>query len=503
MNFLGLDLGASSLKASLINADGQVLASARAPVKTAMPQPGWAEQNPEDWLAALASVLTELRTHHADALQHLAGISVTAGTHIAVLCDAAGQPLRPAILWSDQRAADIMQSLETDAAEITALSLHRPNPTWTLAHLKWLSEYEPATLAATRHLLPAKDWLRRHLTATPAAETATDLSDAVGSQLYDAATGKPAPQLCEIAGITPDILPPVHEATAMAGTLDPALAGLYDLPADIPVYVGAIDTSAELLAAGVTQSGQATLKLASAGVLSVCVDSAMSLPPVSCYPQAGQDCYPQAGQGWYLAAGMNSCTTALDWLAENFLNAMPLQEMTDRAAGLPIGAEGVMFHPYLQGERAPHWDPDLTACLSGLTRGAGHGHIARAGFEGIAMALLDIRRDMQKHFSPKDKTALKTESKTEIKEFVLLGGGAQNAFWGQMIADSQNSIVHVPASPDAAYGAALLAAMGQGKITRADIPGIVQFTASYRPDPAAHKQYEAVFQRYDQLRQKL
>ncbi|MDD9841492.1 MAG: FGGY family carbohydrate kinase [Alphaproteobacteria bacterium] len=487
MIFLGLDLGASSLKALLMRDDGEVLATARTPIPTSRPHPKHAEQNPQDWREAMQQTIAALLQDNSYQANDITAISITAGTHIGVLTDADFTPLRPAILWSDQRAADEVAELETHSATIIAASLHRPNATWTLAHLRWLATHTPSLLAQAKHLLPAKDWLRHQLTG----DFLTDFSDAVGTQLVDIKTQNWSPDLCALANIRTDILPPIRQATDLAGQVQPLAAEKFGLAIGTPVYVGAIDTSIELFGAGLFKQGDAAIKLASAGVVSLCCETARACPPISCYPQVpinahtGQGQTEQTHTGWYFASGMNTCTDALNWARQILLNNISFDKMEKLAATAPIGANGVLFHPYLLGERAPHWNADLRACLSGLTLNTNQADIARALYEGIGFALYDVRQD------------LAARTGQDVTQFALLGGGAQSPFWAQCMADIQGAPAYTQnIVTDAAYGAARLASLASSLPQGNDSAQTQHTKTHYTPDKQAHAAYQQIFEQY-------
>ena len=483
MLFLGIDLGASALKLIIIDANGSPVAHIAAPVETLSPALGTfatAEQDPAAWLITLETLLDNLFTNSSVKPEDITALSITAGTHIAVLCDDNMHPIRNAIMWSDQRAASIMPKLMASQDEIVTQSLHAPNPTWTLAHLAWLTENEADALTATKMILPAKDWLRYCLTG----HITTDLSDAVGLQLVNAHTQEWSATLCDLAGVKISHLPDITSSVSYAGQISENAAQRFKLSPKTSVYTGAIDTSTELLGPSDYKSDTpASLKLASAGVVYMSVPDKTSLPPLSCYPHC------TASDGWYLASGMNSCTTALDWLRKEMLADISLQEFNECAAAAPAGAKGVMFHPYLMGERAPHWNPDLTASLSGMSRETDTSDIARAGFEGIAFALRDIKENMEKLTGKIPGS------------FNLLGGGAKSRLWSQIIADILQTPLHVLPNSDAAYGAGLLACLAHTGKT----PPATQDDAilTFEPDPSLATFYAEKHAAFNLLREKL
>ena len=383
-------------------------------------EPGHAEQNPADWRAALQSGLGRL---HADfpTVQALRAIVFTGGAHIAVLCDSEATPLRPAIMWSDQRAAAQANQLRKDQ-EIIKISGNQPNPTWTLPQLCWLQAHEPDLMARLARVFFAKDWLRAQLTG----DRLTDMGEATGAMLGDIRESGWATQILTQAGIKKPMMAELVSPLTKAGITD-ARAQKFHLPSGVAIYQGSIDTTVEWLCCGAPKADKTHIKLASAGVVSKICKGLAPRPPVSIYPHLAEPLY-------YHAAGMNNCTSALDWFAKTFAPSQTLDQIADIAADAPAGADGVLFHPYLLGERSPHWIPDLTASLTAMTRATNQSHLASAVYEGIGHALTQIWQSMD----------------IAASEATVLGGGAQNAFWCQMIADMTGAVLRVPEHTDAA-----------------------------------------------------
>ncbi|MGB0343654.1 MAG: xylulokinase [Parvibaculales bacterium] len=476
--FLGIDLGAGSLKATLIAgdrlSDGQnaLLASASAPVETYQPAPGHIEQNPQDWRRAMQQALAELTASHAEAMRGLTGIAFSGGAHIGVLCDGAGAPLRPAIMWSDLRAATQARQLHNDGtcARITG---NRPNATWTLPQLRWLAENEADILAKCQKLYFAKDWLRAQLTG----DHATDMGEVVGAMMNDAVMTGWDDNLLALSGLEKTALPQIMSPGAMAGRVTPAAATAFGLPANVPVYVGSIDTSTEWLCCAPLSATTASLKLASAGVLSFGARAASTTyPPVSRYPHILDDCV-------YHAAGMSNCTGALEWVRQNWLGGMAWAQMTALAATARPGAAGVRFYPYLNGERAPLWRTDICAALTGLTRATSSADLARAAFEGVSFALREIWLDMTAKLPDRPQS------------LHVLGGGAANPLWLQMLADILNMPLVCGQYRDASFATALLAAQAHGRFDSLSQAADLAYReqAVFLPDKAQNDSYDAIY----------
>ncbi len=472
---LGIDLGAGSLKASVVTDAGVVAGQGQVPVATSVPRFGWSEQDPAAWWAALCRAVPAALADAKIAPAQLAGVGVSAGAHIPVLTDAAGAVLRPAIMWNDQRSAAQAAELQARAGDlILERSLNRVNPTWTLAMLAWLRAHEPAVMARVARLYLAKDYLRFCLTGT----WETDFSDAVGALLADDGAKNWSAEICGLIGWDMARLPPIKPPTDVAGGVTPAAAAQCGLAAGTKVVVGSNDTTVEFFGVGAITPGIGAVKLATAGVLFLATDGPRVNPPVSCYPHIVEGMY-------YTATGTNSCASAHRWLRDLMFAEGGFEAMDALAATVAPGAAGLMFHPYLQGERAPYWDPLLRGDFIGLTISHGRAHFARALYEGIAFSVRDILGAAR---------ALGLEYGT----IRLMGGGARSATWRRIIADVTGLKVEVMENGDASFGAALVAGIGVGVFgsPAAAIGACVRLRDVCEADPANHARYSALFEVY-------
>ena len=479
---MGVDLGAGGVKVSIIDADGTMVSDASAAIVTHTPHLGWAEQEPAEWWTAACTAIRAAIAATGFANDSLAAISVSGGAHIGVLTDAGGEPLRRAILWSDARSADEANELRDRAdGRIIELSLNRANPTWLLPQLLWIARHDPTAATATRRLFLAKDWLRFQLTG----DWHTDYSDAVGALLADSSTRGWSAELCAMVGWSPATLPPIVGATAVVGHVTPAAAAQCGLAEGTPVVCGSNDTTVELLGAGATSPGDGAVKLATAGVISQVTEGPLVRPPVSCYPHIVDGLY-------YTATGINSCASAHRWMRDRFFAADGFDGMDALAATAPVGSEGLLFHPYLQGERAPHWDPKLRADFVGVTMQHGRAHFARALYEGIAYAIRDA-------MTVAEGLGMRYDT------IRLIGGGARSATWRQIMADVLGRQITVPANGDASFGAAMIAGIGVGVFT--DVGDAVarccRTTATHEPTTAAHDRYSDFFAVYRDVQRQL
>jgi len=470
---LGIDLGAGSLKSTVINANGKVLATASVAVETLVPKSGFSEQDPQGWWTALVGSLQNIWQAGIDS-HRIAAVAVTAGAHTHVLEDQQGQTLRPAIMWNDQRCgAQVARERTRLGARVLELSGNRISPTWTLPQLVWLREEEPDVHARIHRIRPAKDWLRRRLDGSDA----TDLTDAWGLMLADARRNTWSAELCAIAALDTGVLPGIVDSTATTGTVTAAAAAETGLRAGTPVICGSSDTNAETYAAGLTRPGIGALKLATAGTVSTLTTT----------PQFSDDVihYPHLVPGHYYAIlGTNSCASAHRWLRDALFADTGFDGMDQQARQAPAGAEGLLFHPYLSGERSPYWDPDLRASFVGLSFQHGAPHFCRALYEGIAYTLRDCLAVLHARGMGFDTAR-------------LVGGGTRSALWRQIIADVTGLVIEIPAEGDASYGAALIAGIGVGVfVDTHDAARVIRVAQTLTPDANAAGIYDAGFARF-------
>ena len=471
-HLLGIDLGAGSLKATIISATGQIEGEASHPVSSAVPQFGWSEQDPAEWFAALCAAVPLALAAAGLAGGDITGIGVSAGAHIPVLTDEDGTVLRPAMMWNDQRSAAQAAALHAKAGQkIIDTSLNKVNPTWTLAMLAWLREHEPAVFSRARRLYLAKDYLRYCLTGT----WETDFSDAIGALMADNSAKDWSPELVALAGWDPAYLPRIAKPTDVVGTVTAEAASRTGLAAGTPVVCGSNDTTVEFFGVGAVKPGIGAVKLATAGVLFLATDGPSVNPPISCYPHIIEGMF-------YTATGTNSCASAHRWLRELMFAQGGFEAMDALAAGVKPGADGLLFHPYLQGERAPYWDPLLRADFIGMTISHSQAHFARALYEGIAFSIRDLLEAAR---------ALGLEFGT----IRLIGGGARSAVWRQIIADVTGLTVERTEAADASFGAALLAGIGTGVFAspRDAVAACVRLADTTMPDAARHAFYSQLF----------
>ena len=477
---VGIDLGAGSLKVSVIRADGSLVAEASEAVPTVSPHPGWSEQDPHDWWAASCKALPRVLALTKRPATDIAAIAFSAGAHTQVLEDADGKVIRPAILWNDQRSHTEVETLRKEAdARILAIGANRANATWTLPQMLWLRNHEPQAFARVKRLYVAKDWLRARFTGT----WETDTIDALGTLMLDAERAQWSDELCRMIGWPLDTLPPIVAPTTVVGKVTAEAAHATGLAEGTPVVCGTSDTAAETYGAGMVREGLGVVKLATAATVSV-------LSPTSRPAFELINYYHVVPDHWYVITATNSCASAHKWLRDTFFrregdDGRAVFDAMDRmAAAVRPGAEGLFFHPYLNGERSPHWDPLLRADFVGAGFNHGPGHFVRALYEGIAYSLRDCR----------DVLSAKGLCFSTAR---LTGGGSTSALWRQIVADILNVEVELPAVADASFGAALLAGVGVGIFAdERSAARVVQIVSRAMPDPARAAVYDRGFPIY-------
>ncbi|MBT3374593.1 MAG: xylulokinase [Lentisphaerae bacterium] len=449
MVLLGIDIGTSGCKVTAIDERGRILDEGFGEYETAHPHPGWAEQDPGDWCRTVRAILANMRQRGDIDFADIGSIALDGSTHNAVLLDGQMNVVRPTIMWTDQRA--VAESAELNAQHgdtIFATAFQMAAPTWTLPQMLWLQLREPEALRRTSHMMFVKDYVRWRLTG----EWCTDTIEAQGTLFFDMANKQWSEELCGLADISTDILPPLVSPTDVVGKVTAAAAAEFGLPEGTPVVCGCSDSAVEGYAAGAIEPGSCILKLATAGNVNVMTDRPVPHPRTLTYSHVVPDM-------WYTVVATNTAARAQRWFRDHFC-AEELAEsardgrsvyaiMDDEAAQSPPGADGLFFHPYLQGERAPYWDPQLRASFVGATMRHNRPDFIRALLEGVVFSLRDCFRTIEEMGLP-------------VTEFRLIGGGAKSALWTQIVADVFDRDIIVPQGCDASFGSALLAGVGTG-----------------------------------------
>jgi xylulokinase len=464
---VGLDVGTTGVKAIAVSPDGSVLASAERGYPLSTPRPGWSEQDPEDWWRAADAALGEVSAGH-----EVAGIGLSGQMHGLVTLDAGDQVVRPAILWNDQRTAAECEAIEERIGldRLIELTGNRALPGFTAPKLMWLREHEPQLYARIARICLPKDYVRLRLTGS----WSTDVADASGTLLLDVPGRRWSNEVLEALEIPTEWLPPVLESPAVSGaTAD-----------GIPVAAGAGDCAAAALGVGVDRPGPASIVLGTSGVVFA------ALPAYRPEERARVHVFCHAvPDAWHAMGVMLSAAGSLPWLHDAIAPDVAFEALVAEAERWEPGAEGLLFLPYLQGERTPHADPDARGAFAGLTLRHDRGALTRAVLEGVAFGLrdsLDLLRGLG----------------VDVSSARASGGGARSGLWLQICA----SVLGLPIERTAvdegsAFGAALLGGVAGGVYS--DVHEAVSSTVSRRndvePDPVWQAAYDELYPRYRAL----
>jgi xylulokinase len=451
VSLVGLDVGTTGVKAIRISETGEVLERAELEYPLSIPQPGWAEQDPEDWWRATEAAL--------DAVGLDGPIGLTGQMHGLVLLDAADRVLRPAILWNDQRTgAECAEIEETIGfSRLVELTGNRALPGFTAPKLLWVRKHEPEVWAQAAHVLLPKDYVRLRLTG----ERAIDAAEASGTLLFDVAGRRWSEEVCAALEIPMEWLPDPHESTAIGG------AG---------------DQQAGALGVGVVGPGPVSVVVGTSGVVFAALEGFRSDPEarVHVFCHAVPDT-------WEAMGVMLSAAGSLKWLRD--VVGESYDELVTEATRWPAGTEGLTFLPYLQGERTPHADPDARAMFEGLSLRHDRGALVRSVLEGVAFGL-------------RDSLELLRELGVEPGVGRASGGGARSELWLKIVA----SVLGIPiertaVEEGAAYGAALLGGVASGTFGSAQeaVDACVRVRDTVEPDPEWQRVYEDGYRRYTAL----
>jgi xylulokinase len=480
-SIIGLDLGTTGARAVLVDTSGATLAVHESTYDLHTPRPGWAEQSPESWEAAAFEALAAVASR-VDRADDVRAIGLTGQMHGLTLLDRAQQPIRDAILWCDLRTGPQRRELE-DRLGVPRLIEHTGNlplEGFQAPKLAWVRTHEPHLLARTAHVLLPKDFIRLRLSD----ECWTDVSDASGTGYFDSATRRWSNEMLVALEIDPSWLPEVRESPQTAGRLTAAAAERLGLAPGIPIAAGAGDQPAGALAAGIVAEGDAAVTIGSSGVVFAAASTYGAAPDGRV--QTGAHALPQR---WYLMGVTQAAGLSLRWLRDTFMPEAAYTELVSEADGSPPGSRGLLWLPYLQGERTPHLDVDARGALVGLTTAHSRADVVRAVLEGVAFSLRDAAQAIQGVGAP-------------MRRFKLAGGGARSPLWRQIVADVFNAPMQVePEGRGPAFGAALLAGVAAGLF--ASVEQAVEATAApcatVTPSAAGSRVLAPAYARYRDL----
>ncbi len=471
---LGIDFGGGSSKATLIDTMGNIVAENTVEYPTYYPNLGWCEQEPADWNRALAENVQNLLKKSSVNAEDILALAIDSATHTWVMCDEDFKPLRPAIHWTDSRSVAEAEQLKKEYGDmIFEQSFHHPGTIWTLPQILWVREHEPEHFSRMRYIFFEKDYIRYGLTGV----YCTDYIEAQGSMLFDCRANKWSEKLMAIAGVNEEQLPPLKKPTDVIGAVTVEAAELTGLAAGTPVICGTTDTVMEVFASGAVSPGDVTVKLATAGRICVITETP--------YPNRHLVNYAHVVEGlWYPGTATKAAASSYRWYRDTFGGSY--EELNRGAQEVPIGCEGLMYHPYLNGELTPYGDVSLCGSFIGMRATHTKGHFTRAVLEGVALSLLHSKKTLEEMGISIDKPA------------TIIGGGAKGDLWRQITADCLGIELKKTVSSDSSLGSAMLAGMAIGVFAdaKAAVEACVRAESITKPNLENHSAYEKIFEEY-------
>jgi xylulokinase len=470
--FLGIDIGTGGTRAVLIGRTGELIAShssEHAPIRSE--HIGWAEQDPEDWWRAARVAISGVLVESGVAGSAIEAVGLTGQMHGCVMLDSYGQVLRPALIWCDQRTQPQCDWLTETIGfnRLIELTCNPALPNFTLTKLLWVREHQPETFAKIAHVLCPKDYVRYKLTG----EYAMDMQEASGTLLLDVANRRWSEEVAAVAGIPMSWLPPLFEGPEICAKISSFGAAATGLAAGTPVAAGAGDQGAGAVGMGILKPGSVSATIGTSGVVFASTDR----PTMDRHGRLHTFCHAAPGL-WHVMGVTNGAGLSLRYFRDTFAPAESYDELSEEAAQVPPGSDGLFWTPYLFGERTPHLDATARAAFVGITASTTRAHFVRAVLEGVA-------------FSLKETFTLFSDLGIPVESIRLGGGGARGPLWRQIQADVYGHPVDLlQAEEGGAFGAALLAGTGIGAwpSVEAACEATVRIAETIRPKSASTMQ---------------
>jgi xylulokinase len=491
---LGIDIGTSACKVAAFSADGRALATSSVEYRVVYPRAGWAEQNPAEWWQAVCRGIRQLCEQEGLSPAHIAGIGVAGQSWSAIVVDRQADVLCDTPIWMDTRTAEICAQItgQIGADRLFAVSGNPLQPGYTLPKVLWYRQYRPDVYARTAKVLQSNSYITYRLTGN----IVQDLSQGYGWACFSMQRGQWDRELCSEIGINPDVLPDLVPCHQIIGKVTRLAARETGLLQGTPVVAGGLDAACAALGVGVIEPGQVQEQSGQAGGMSVCIDQYQADPRLILS-------YHVVPGRWLLQGGTVGGGGVAGWLERELAAAEreqarqngseTLAEIDRAAAQIPAGSEGVVFLPYMAGERSPIWDPLAKGVFYGLDFGKTRAHLYRAGLEGVAYSLRHNLEVAAAAGAPADR-------------LVAAGGAASSRLWTQIKADVTGRPIQVPDQPNAsALGAAILAGVATGVYR--DFPDAVARTVRIRrehqPDAGQAEIYSQGYATYRALYRQL
>ena len=479
---LGIDISTTGAKALLIDQDGRVLISATTPLTLSTPRPLWSEQDPRHWWEGIRDSIAKVLNLAEVKGDQIAAIGLTGQMHGLVMLDETGEVLRPAILWNDQRTGPQCDQIRNRVGleQLIRITGNDALPGFTAPKILWVQENEAEIYSQVRHILLPKDYVRYKLTG----EYAMDRAGGSGTILFDLKERTWSKKLLDALEIPAEWLPPTYEGPQITGVVCAEAAQQTGLVQDTPVVGGAGDQAAQAVGVGAVEPGIIALTLGTSGV----VFATTPEPLIEPHGRLHAFCHALP-ERWHFMGVMLSAAGSLQWYRDTLAPDLSFDELISEAVDTHPGGDGLLFLPYLTGERTPHPDPHARGAWVGLTIRHRREHLTRAVLEGVAFGLKD------------SFTLISEAGLGSIRQARVSGGGAKSPFWRQILADVLDvELVTVNTTEGAAFGAALLAGVGAGIFEGVSeaCEQIIQITGSTNPGEAVVA-YQEYYPRYKAL----
>lgn len=486
---LGIDIGTSSCKVAVFDRCGQVMASASADYPVAYPHAGWAEQDPADWWDGVCRALNRMWERFDVSPHDIAAVGVDGQSWSAVALDARGEVLCPTPIWMDTRSAQICERVSREMGEeIFALCGNPLSPTYTTGKVLWMREHTPELFEKTEQILGSNAYIVYRLTGA----LTQDVSQGYGWHCFDMRRGVWHEEMAARLGIPTRLLPPIVPCDRVVGEVTPQAARATGLAVGTPVVAGGLDAACATLGAGVIEAGQTQEQGGQAGGMSICLDRVCADPRLI----LGAHVVPGR---WLLQGGTVGGGGVMRWLEREFggmereraaaLGKSSLEQLGALAETVPAGCDGMVFLPYMAGERTPIWDTEAKGVYYGLDFSKTRGHMIRAGMEGVA-------------FSLRHNLEVAEQAGAVAGVLCATGGAANSALWTQIKADVTGKTILVPASDTATtWGAAILGGIGTGFFASyaEAVAGSVRITRRHEPNPENAEVYGERYALYRKL----
>lgn len=483
---LGIDVGTGGTRAVLVDRRGTIVSSATSEhVPFASPKIGWAEQDPRDWHQAAGASIRQAIAEAGVSASEISAVGLAGQMHGAVLLDANDHALRPSLIWCDQRTQAQCDWLNAKLGEqkIIELTCNPALTNFTLTKLLWVRDNEPDIWKRFRRVLLPKDYVRFRLTG----EHAMDVADASGTLMLDVTQRRWSEEMMSAVGLPMSCLPKLYESPEVCARISTDGAAHTGLKPGTPVVAGAGDQAGGAVGMGIVRAGAVSATIGTSGVVFAATDT----PAMDPQGRVHTFCHAVPGR-WHVMGVTQAAGLSFRWLRDLLRNSsadLSYDHLAGEAAGVPPGSDGVLWAPYLMGERTPHLDPNARGTLTGLAASHTRAHVTRAVLEGVA-------------FSLQDTFSLFDEMRVPVRNIRLGGGGARSPLWRQIQADVYARQVEILAAEEgAAYGGALLAAVGAGFWNSVEqaCDAVVHVQSRVSPDAEATHALQAQYQNYRQL----